>query len=93
MDQEFSDTLKCLMEKNSIKFTKGQLIYLKFKRAMDIVCSFVGLIVLLPVFLLVAIAIKVEDPHGSVIYTQERIGRSGREFKLYKFRSMRMGTP
>jgi len=57
------------------------------RRAFDIVASLVGLILLSPVFLITAIAIKLEDP-GPVFFTQTRVGRFGATFPFYKFRSM-----
>ena len=57
------------------------------KRAMDIVGSGVGLILLSPVYLGIALAIKLTSP-GPVIFSQTRVGRYGRHFKFYKFRSM-----
>lgn len=66
------------------------------KRMMDIVLSACGLIVLLPVFLLLAIAVFIDDP-GPVFFSQKRVGKkkNGKVsyFKLYKFRSMKMSTP
>ncbi|KRK86096.1 bacterial sugar transferase family protein [Levilactobacillus koreensis JCM 16448] len=50
--------------------------------------SVIALVVLWPVFLVIAIAIKVDDPHGGVFYSQTRIGKDGRQFKMFKFRSM-----
>lgn len=61
------------------------------KRMFDIVCSFVGLIVLSPVFLLVYISLRVQND-GSVIFRQERIGYKGKAFKIYKFRTMRVNS-
>ncbi|MGL4109667.1 sugar transferase [Clostridium sp. LP20] len=61
--------------------------YYFIKRIIDIVCSFFGLIILSPILLIVAIAIRVESK-GSVIFSQERIGYKGKSFKMYKFRSM-----
>lgn len=61
--------------------------YVKRKRAFDIVASLFGIILLLPVFLAVAIAIKL-DSKGSVFYYQDRVGYKGKVFKMYKFRSM-----
>lgn len=58
------------------------------KRLIDIVGSLVGLILLSPLMLGVALAIRMETP-GAVIYRQERIGFRGRRFYMYKFRSMR----
>ncbi len=57
------------------------------KRLFDILASFLGLLLLLPLFLLVAILIKVFMP-GSVFFTQKRAGRGGLPFTIYKFRSM-----
>lgn len=71
----------------SIEPRKG-IIYLFFKRAMDIVGSAIGLILLLPLFILVALAIKVEDPKGKVFFAQKRCGKNNKPFQMYKFRSM-----
>jgi exopolysaccharide biosynthesis polyprenyl glycosylphosphotransferase len=62
--------------------------YLVAKRTMDIIGSIVGLIILSLLFLVVAIAIKIEDPKGTVFFSQTRVGKNGKEFKMYKFRSM-----
>lgn len=59
------------------------------KRAIDILASFLGLIVLFPLFLIVAIAIKLEDLKGPVFYSQIRLGKRQEPFKMFKFRSMR----
>ena len=58
------------------------------KRVFDFVASLLGLIILSPLFLIIAIAIKAEDPKGSVFYSQTRLGRGETPFKMYKFRSM-----
>lgn len=57
------------------------------KRAIDVVVSALALLVLLPVFLIVAVAIKC-DSRGSVFYAQERVGRHNRPFRIIKFRTM-----
>lgn len=57
------------------------------KRAIDILGSFVGLVLLAPILLLVAIAIRLDSP-GAVIFKQRRVGLNGIEFDMYKFRSM-----
>ena len=62
--------------------------YIVLKRLMDIVCSLAGIIVLSPLFLLIAILIKIEDPKGKVFFGQERNGQYPRKFKMLKFRSM-----
>ena len=71
----------------SINLKEGK-IYLFLKRAMDIVGSLCGLIILSPVFLIVSILIKLEDPKGKVFFSQVRNGLYGKTFKMYKFRSM-----
>lgn len=63
---------------------KPQLIA---KRAMDIVISGAALVVLSPVLLLVALLIKIDDP-GPVFYRQVRVGKDGKTFRIFKFRSM-----
>ena len=62
------------------------------KRMMDIILSFCGLIALSPVFIIIILAIKIDDP-GPVLFTQKRVGRNKQYFKLHKFRSMKMSTP
>ncbi|MCS0826789.1 sugar transferase [Cytobacillus firmus] len=62
--------------------------YLFFKRTIDIVGAFFGVIFLFWLFALVAILIKIEDPKGPVFFKQTRIGKNEKEFKMYKFRSM-----
>lgn len=57
-------------------------------RLIDFIASLLGLILLLPIFLLIAIWIKLDDRKGTVFYKQTRVGRNGIDFGLYKFRSM-----
>lgn len=64
---------------------------LALKRAFDIVCSFLGLVVLFVPLSVIALIIKVTSK-GPVFYRQVRIGKDGREFKFYKFRSMLLGS-
>lgn len=64
----------------------------RIKRAVDVVLSFGGLVVLSPVFAAIVLAIKIEDP-GPVLFTQKRVGQNKKFFKLHKFRSMKMSTP
>ena len=61
------------------------------KRLFDIVASGCGLLVLSPVFLVVAIWIKL-DSHGPVFYRQVRVGYKNKDFQIFKFRSMRIGS-
>ncbi|PAC34392.1 sugar transferase [Caldifermentibacillus hisashii] len=62
--------------------------YLIPKRIIDICGAIIGLVCLSWLFLIVAILIKLEDPKGPVIFKQIRIGKDGKEFYMYKFRSM-----
>jgi lipopolysaccharide/colanic/teichoic acid biosynthesis glycosyltransferase len=58
------------------------------KRFVDLSCTSIALILLSPVFLFCAIAVKISDPKGPVIFKQTRVGRNGKLFTMYKFRSM-----
>lgn len=62
------------------------------KRLIDIILSLCGLIVLSPVYLLIAIAIKIDDP-GPVVFKQNRIGIHKSHFDIMKFRTMKVDTP
>lgn len=75
-------------EEEYIKVDDSNRIYLFLKRTIDIFGSTFGLIMLSPLFLIVAIAIKIEDSKGSVLFSQKRVGQYGKEFNMYKFRSM-----
>ena len=62
-------------------------VYCFFKRLMDIICSLIGIIALIPVFFMVALAIKIES-RGPIVFVQKRVGKDGKTFGIYKFRSM-----
>ena len=64
------------------------LSYLAMKRLGDCLISSLLLVILSPIFLIIALAIKLEDPKGKVIYKQLRAGGEGLPFWMYKFRSM-----
>lgn len=66
--------------------------YLVTKRCFDFLASFVGLVLLSGVFLILSILIKIDDPHGKIFYSQTRMGKDGRTFKMWKFRSMVTGA-
>lgn len=66
--------------------------YCTVKRCLDLLIAVLGMIVLLIPFLILCVVIYVDDP-GAVIFSQYRIGRKGKRFKLYKFRSMKTDTP
>ncbi|MDO8689491.1 MAG: sugar transferase [Dehalococcoidia bacterium] len=72
----------------SMRESSIQGVNLFLKRAMDLSISVLVLLVTSPILLLVALAIKL-DSRGPVLFTQERLGRCGKPFKIYKFRSMK----
>lgn len=67
---------------------KNRKRYWIFRRAQDIFFSALALLVLWPIMLIVALVIIIDSPGASPIFTQTRVGRDGKEFKFYKFRSM-----
>jgi len=60
----------------------------RLKRWLDIIAALIGLVILAPLFCLVALLIKFSSPKGPVFYRQERIGLNGRVFQMWKFRTM-----
>lgn len=66
-------------------------MYAKIKRLLDIMFSFIGIVVASPVLAIVALAVKL-DSKGPVIFKQERLGKDGKVFLIYKFRSMCVGA-
>ncbi|MGI6109637.1 MAG: sugar transferase [Eubacteriaceae bacterium] len=80
-DQELLFTETLLSRHESI-------VYLIFKRAFDVIVSLIALILLMPFFLVLACLIIIDDPKGSPVYKQERVGKNGRVFTFYKFRTM-----
>lgn len=72
---------------NTIAFKEDRL-YEKSKRFIDIVGALAGIIFLLPLFMIVTLLIKKEDSQGPVFFKQIRVGKDGKEFYMYKFRSM-----
>ncbi len=69
------------------KVLEARRVQLGLKRAMDIAISGCALALIWPVLLLIALAIKIDDP-GPVFYRQVRVGRDGKKFRIYKFRTM-----
>lgn len=67
---------------------ENRKLYCFFKRMQDIILSALALVVFSPLFCVIAVLILLDDPHGSPIFSQTRVGRDGREFTMYKFRSM-----
>lgn len=68
-------------------YVKNRAIYRIIKRSIDILFSILGLLLLSPFIIIIAILIKI-DSKGPIFFTQTRVGKNGRHFKMYKFRSM-----
>lgn len=62
--------------------------YHPLKRSLDVMVALLALIIFAPLFLLVSVCIKLEDPAGPILFKQLRVGENGRTFSMYKFRSM-----
>jgi len=87
----YLDKIELLYESN--RFLGVTILYVKYgKRIIDFILSFVGLIVLSPLLLLLAVAIKL-DSHGPAIFRQKRIKKGKETFYMFKFRTMRTGAP
>ena len=84
MEDNIAEKLPSRIEENG---KRESILYKGIKRAFDIAASSSALIILSPVMLGVAAAIKIED-RGPVIYKSRRVGTNMEEFDLYKFRSM-----
>lgn len=87
MEQEAKMDREELNLNSEVVLADITLGYKFFKRTIDIACSLFGLLVLSPVLIIVSILIKLESD-GPIIFSQDRIGYKGKEFKMYKFRSM-----
>jgi len=73
---------------HALEQDKNIRAYLIVKRAMDMIGALAGIFILLPLFIGVAILIKLEDPRGPVFFHQRRVGKNEVPFRMYKFRSM-----
>lgn len=76
------------LQPEPLRRRRDLFFYLLTKRVIDLVLSSVALLALFPFLLIVALMIYIDDPHGSPIFVQNRAGKNGKVFRLYKFRSM-----
>ena len=76
-----------LRTQSDVKTKISKKVYIKIKRVIDVIFASIALILLSPLFVIIAIAIKI-DSKGPVFFTHKRIGKNGNIIKLYKFRSM-----
>lgn len=72
---------------NKDKKNSNRGMYEGIKRIVDIICSFIGIVILSPIFLFISLLIKISSK-GPIFFCQERMGLNGKKFKLYKFRTM-----
>lgn len=93
---EKADNLHNLISEDMVRdlerVTINKRFYCKLKRLLDTLLAVIGMLVLLVPFAVIALIIYLDD-RGPVIFSQYRVGRSGKRFKLYKFRTMKMDTP
>ena len=93
---EHAENLHKLIPEESVKDLKYVDLsgskYGAVKRLADVILSAVGILLLLIPFLMIAAAIFIDDP-GKIFFSQYRVGRFGKRFKLYKFRTMKTDTP
>ncbi len=78
--------------KVNYKLTEPQKVYIFFKRIFDFLFSLLALIALFPLFLLLALVVKLTS-NGSIIFSQKRIGQYGKVINVYKFRTMSSNAP
>ena len=76
------------MEEASFAWQCKRTMYFAFKRVFDILCSLVGILFLIPLLIIIKIAYICTGDFKSVLYSQERIGKNGKIFRLHKFRTM-----
>ncbi|MCF6465102.1 hypothetical protein C3E90_04260 [Clostridium sp. Cult2] len=81
------DSKEILLPKEIDEILEKRKIQLVFKRMFDILVSFIGLLILLPAFIVIAIVIKLGSK-GTVFFRQIRVGKDGKEFMIFKFRTM-----
>lgn len=81
---EYEEVKKKVSALSSVR----ELVYLFVKRCFDIVCGLIGVIVLIPVTIILKIVTICSGDLNPIIFSQNRIGKNGKEFKFYKFRSM-----
>ena len=96
MDTEIKDRVEAAQDgERLVKLNRDEQLHTKrgywfWRRTQDLLFSVLALLILWPVMLIVALVVYLDDPHGSPIFSQVRVGRDGKLFKMYKFRSMYM---
>lgn len=91
-DEENADGVRGHLEVVGVSGKRSGCYENIIKRLLDVLLSFMGLIVLSPLFIVLILTIVIDDP-GPVFFTQKRVGKNKQYFKIHKFRSMKMSTP
>lgn len=91
-ENENADGVRGHLEETGVSLHTPGMYEKYVKRAFDVILSFAGLVILSPILLGLSIVIYIDDP-GPVLFTQKRIGKDKKYFRLHKFRSMKMSTP
>ena len=91
-DKENADGIRGHLEAVGMSHHKPGFYEKYVKRAIDVVLSLVGVVLLSPLWLVIIIVMEIDDP-GPIVFSQKRIGQNKRYFKLHKFRSMKSSTP
>lgn len=87
-DRSGMDNLTILTGVYAETLSSSRQGYVRMKRTVDVALSAVGLILLLPLLTVLYLLVKLENPRGPVFFSQLRVGKDGRRFTMYKFRSM-----
>lgn len=88
-----SESLKEFVYAHRIPLSVGQQRYLRIKRLTDVILSALALLLLIVPFIAIFIIQKVSSPHEPALFRQERVGRGGKIFTMYKFRTMKTTAP
>lgn len=81
---------KAILDREEV--LRSRKLYWIFRRGQDILLSIVALLVLWPLMLIVAVVVVIDSPQAGPIFTQDRVGKDGKVFRFYKFRSMIPGA-
>ena len=84
----YMDDINVASKNKNIAHILTHKMYLAFKRIFDFVLSFIGCLLLLPIALIIKICYILNKDYNKIFFTQDRIGKNGKKFKLYKFRTM-----
>jgi undecaprenyl-phosphate galactose phosphotransferase len=88
MNEKVETALAAIKEEDMEKTSSKQLVYKIVKRIVDLILGLIGLVFLVPVALVVKVAYILNGDFHSIFFTQERVGKNGKFFKFYKFRTM-----